>query len=111
MEGRDLRNVIELLLKSHKIFKSRATALRMVLEEICGNQASRSGAQLRAQIEARFPEILAKTDEAVNAQAQQIETRLKSEDNFLDALRVYASQQFWSGRGSDASPPNQGTIQ
>jgi hypothetical protein len=98
MEDRDLRNVILLLVKAHKMRQSHAAALRIVLQAVVDESASRKAVPSLADIETELRKILAQTDPIADAEARQVEAALNGESDFQAALGLYASQQFWKPR-------------
>jgi hypothetical protein len=103
---RDLRNVILLLVKAHKMRHSHATSLQSLLTGLM--MQSRSSIPISPkdfEDQARdLPKIQATMDQIADDEARQLETILKGDGPFLDALRVYASRQFWQPRPSGCLP-------
>jgi hypothetical protein len=93
---RDIRNVILLLVKAHKMRQSHAAALRVLCQAAADESASRQVTTFDLQKE--LPRILKQTDPVADLEAAQVETALNGEGEFLDALRLYASRQFWNPR-------------
>jgi hypothetical protein len=98
MSDRDLRNVVLLLVEAHKKRQSHAAALRVLVQAVVDESASRKTALTLAEVEQELQKILAQTIPVADAEARQVEVALKGESDFLEPLRVYASQQFWSPR-------------
>jgi hypothetical protein len=98
MEDRELRKVILLLVKSHKMRQSHAAALRVLLMATVDESASRRSPLTLADIEKELPKIQAQTDLLVDDEARQVEAALNGEGDFLEAVRIYSSRQFWNAR-------------
>jgi len=100
MDDRELRKVILLLVQAHKTQLARAASYRILLMAATDETANlKRGRYLSlADIEQELPRIRAQTEPAADAEARQVEAALNGEKDFLEALRVYASQQFWRPR-------------
>ena len=92
---RDLRNVLIILVEGCKKHHLRAmtlnTCLTWVLELPPNIRAALTLAQLEAQC-AKFQEAAAPI---VDKRAAQLEKVLSGDKEFLEILRIYASQQHW----------------
>jgi hypothetical protein len=78
--------------------QSHAAALRILVQAVVDESASRKGGLTLADTEKELPKILAQVVPLADAEAQQVEAALNGEKDFLEALRVYASRQFWKPR-------------
>jgi hypothetical protein len=103
---RDLRNVILLLVKAHKMRHSHATSLQSLLTQLI--MQSKSSIPLSPkdfEDQARdLPGIQATMDRIADDEAAEVEKALKGDGPFVDHLRVYASRQFWQPRPKGCLP-------
>jgi hypothetical protein len=104
MEDRDLRNVILLLVKAHKMQQARAASFRILLLAAVDESANlERGRHLTlADIERELPKIRDQTEPIADAEARQVEAALNDQKDFLEELRIYASRQFWKPRPEGA---------
>ena len=98
-EEEDWRNVVLILIEAHKKWQLRAASLNAVVNAILALPPAKRAAMSANEVEALTQEALAKARPIVDKQSAQVEKRLKETDHrmLLEALRVYASQQFWPG--------------
>jgi hypothetical protein len=90
----DLRNVILLLVKAHKLWQVRAETLNKILNAIMAAPPPKRAALSVADIDALTRDIRPQAEAAADLLAEQVEKKLADGD-FLNAVRIYASQQFW----------------
>jgi hypothetical protein len=90
--------VILLLVQAHKMRQSHAAALRILLQGVADESASRKAPLTLADIQKELPKIQAQTDLLVDDEARQVEAALNGEGDFLETVRAYASRQFWNAR-------------
>jgi len=90
----DLRNVIQLLVNAHKLWQSRAVTLDKVLNGIMAHSPTKRANLTVQDIDAITRRVQPIVEAEVQLKAEQVEAKLK-EGDFLNALRIYASQQFW----------------
>ena len=98
-EEEDWRNVILLIIEAHKKWQLRAASLNAVLNAVLALPPAKRAAMSVSEVEALTQQALAKAVPIVDKQSAEVERRLKEPDHrmLLEALRVYASQQFWPG--------------
>jgi hypothetical protein len=98
-EEEDWRNVLLILIEAHKKWQVRAVSLNAVLNAVLALPPARRAAMSANEVDALTREGNAKAAQVVDRQSAQVEKRLKETDHrmLLEALRVYASQQFWPG--------------
>jgi hypothetical protein len=94
----DLRNVMQLLVDAIKLWQVRAVTVDKILNAIMAAPPQKRAALSVADIDALARDIRPQAGAAADLMAAQVEKKLKSGD-FLNAARVYASQQFWKGEG------------
>lgn len=97
----DQRNVIRLLVKAHKLWQVRAVTLDKVLNAVMALPRAKRAALSVADIEAITLSVRPMVEAGAQQWAEQVERKLEKGD-FLNAARVYASQQFWPERPSKA---------
>ncbi len=91
---KDLRKVIQLLVNAHKLWQSRAMTLDKVLNGIMAQSPTKRGSLTAQDIDAITRQIQPIVEAQAQLNAEQVEKKLKDGD-FLNAVRIYASQQFW----------------
>jgi hypothetical protein len=91
---RDLRNVILLLVKASKLYQARAYTANKVLTALMGLPPTNRAALTTEYVSSEATRIHSLCEEPVNKQAQRIEKALAGDGEFLEALRVYASEQL-----------------
>lgn len=98
-EEEDWRNVLILFVQAHKKWQVRATSLNAVLKAIMALPPAKRAAITVREVDALTREAIAKAQPLVEKQAEQVERRMSDPNHrmLLEALRVYASQQFWPG--------------
>jgi hypothetical protein len=98
-EEEDWRNVLILFVQAHKKWQLRAASLNAVLKAVMALPPAKRAAMTAREVDALTREALAKAQTIVDKQAAQVEKRMGDPDHrmLLEALRVYASQQFWPG--------------
>jgi hypothetical protein len=106
MDDRDLRNVILLLVKAHKMRHSHATSLQSLLNRVM--MQSKSSTPLSPKdfedLGRDLPGLQATMDRIADDESRQVEAALNGEGDFLEALRIYASRQFWQPRPKGSLP-------
>jgi hypothetical protein len=102
MEDRDLRNVILLLVKAHKMRQSHAAALRVLCRAVLDESSKRKLTSVDLDVE--YLKIQAQTDPVADLEARDIEAALTGGGPFLEQLRIYASRQFLSPRPEGTLP-------
>ena len=103
---RDVKNVILLLVKAHKMRHSHATSLQSVLTQLMMQSKSSiplSPKDFEDQVR-DLPKIQATMDRIADDEAAELEKALTGDGPFVDHLRVYASQQFWQPRPKGCLP-------
>lgn len=90
----DLRNVIQLLVDAHKLWQSRAVTANKTLHAIMAMNPKKRANLTEQDIHAIASRVQPIAEADAQMKAEQVEKKLKSGD-FLNAVRVYASQQFW----------------
>ena len=90
----DLRNVIQLLVNAHKLWQSRAVTLDRILNGIMAQSPTKRANLTVRDIDTITRQIQPIVDAEVQLKAEQVERKLKDGD-YLNAVRIYASQQFW----------------
>jgi hypothetical protein len=90
----DLRNVIQLLVNAHKLWQSRALTLDRILNGIMAQSPTKRANLTVRDIDTITRQIQPIVDAEVQLKAEQVERKLKDGD-YLNAVRIYASQQFW----------------
>ena len=94
----DLRNVIQLLVNAVKLWQVRAVTVDKFLNAILAAPPQKRALLSVADIDALARDIRPQAGAAADLMAEQVEKKLK-EGDFLNAVRVYASQQFWKSEG------------
>ena len=92
---RDLRNVILLLVKAHKMYQARALSLNTALSAIMALPPTKRAEITDAQIHEEAQKVLSRANQLADEQSAKLEKALEGSSEFLETLRVYASQQFW----------------
>ena len=91
---RDLRNVILLLVKAHKMYQARALSLNTALSAIMALPSTKRAEITDAQIHEEAQKVLSRANQLADEQSAPLEKALGGSSDFLETLRVYASQQF-----------------
>jgi hypothetical protein len=94
----DLRNVMQLLVEAIKLWQVRAVTVDKILNAILAAPPQKRASLSVADIDALARDIRPQAGAAADLWAEQVEKKIKSGD-FLNAARVYASQQFWKSEG------------
>ncbi len=89
----DLRNVIRLLLLAYKRQQVRAETLDKVLSAVMAFPPTERANLSESRIVSLIDHVRGQAGAASDLYSEQIEKRLESGD-FLNALRIYASQQL-----------------
>jgi len=93
----DLRNVIQLLVNAHKLWQCRAVTLDRLVNGIMAQSPTKRANLTVQDIDAIARRMQPIVEADVQSKAEQIEKFLKERDMrmVIEAIRVYASQQFW----------------
>lgn len=94
----DIRNVMKLLVDSIKLWQVRAVTADKILKAILAAPPQKRASLSVADIDALVRDIRPQAGAAADLWAEQVEKKLE-EGDFLNAARLYASQQFWKGSG------------
>ena len=94
----DLRNVMLLLVDAVKLWQVRAVTVDKILNAIMAAPPQKRASLTVADIDALARDIRPQAAAAADLMAEQVEKKLR-EGDFLNAARIYASQQFWKGEG------------
>jgi D-alanyl-D-alanine carboxypeptidase len=92
---RDLRNVILILVKGLKLYQSRAHTANKLLTSLMALPPTKRAEVTTQYVNSEKNRFLRLYDGAAQKQAEHIEKALSGDGDFLEQLRVYASQQFW----------------
>jgi hypothetical protein len=94
----DIRNVMKLLVEAIKLWQVRAVTQDKILNAILAAPPQKRAALSVADIDALTKDIRPQAGAAADLWAEQVEKKLE-EGDYLNAARLYASQQFWAGSG------------
>ena len=94
----DIRNVMKLLVDAIKLWQVRAVTEDKILNAILASPPQKRADLSVADIDALTKDIRPQAGAAADLWAEQVERKLEQGD-YLNAARVYASQQFWAGSG------------
>lgn len=94
----DIRNVMKLLVDTVKLWQVRAVTQDKILNAIMAAPPQKRANLSVADIDALARDIRPQAGAAADLMADQVEKKLEDGD-YLNAARVYASQQFWEGSG------------
>ena len=92
---RDLRNVILILVKAVKLYKVRALTANKVLSSVMALPPNKRAALPPPYVQSEATRIRGLVENGVNKEADKVEKALSGDAAFLEALRIYASQQHW----------------
>jgi len=94
----DIRNVMKLLVEAIKLWQVRAVTVDKILNAIMAAPPQKRASLSVADIDALARDIRPQAGAAADLWAEQVEKKLQ-EGDYLNAARIYASQQFWKGEG------------
>jgi hypothetical protein len=94
---RDVRSAILLLVKAHKMWQVRAVRLDKALNAILALPPTKRAALSVADLDALTRAVSFQIQEVADKLSSQIERKLEGDADFLAALSLYASKQFWDG--------------
>jgi hypothetical protein len=94
----DVRQVMKLLVDSIKLWQVRAVTVDKILNAILAAPPQKRASLSVADIDALVKDIRPQAGAAADLWADQVERKLEQGD-YLNAARIYASQQFWKGSG------------
>ena len=89
---------MKLLVDAIKLWQVRAVTSDKILNAIMAVHPQKRAALSAADIDALVRDIRPQAGAAADLMAEQVERKLE-EGDFLNAARVYASQQFWNSSG------------
>lgn len=94
----DIRQVMKLLVDAVKLWQVRAVTVDKILNAILAAPPQKRAGLSVADIDALTKDIRPQAGAAADLWAEQVERKLEQGD-YLNAARIYASQQFWNGSG------------
>jgi hypothetical protein len=95
---KDIRNVMKLLVDAVKLWQVRAVTAEKILNALLAAHPQKRASLSVADIDALVKDIRPQAGAAADLWAEQVEKKLE-EGDYLNAARIYASQQFWKGSG------------
>lgn len=94
-DDRDLRNVLQLLINGLKLYKARAHTSNKLLSAVMALHPTKRSELTTEYVNSELRKFRGLYDDAAQKEAANIEKALSGDGDFLETLRVYASQQFW----------------
>jgi hypothetical protein len=94
----DIRNVMKLLVEAIKLWQVRAVTQDKILNAILAAPPQKRASLSVVDIDALARDIRPQAGAAADLLAEQVERKIEKGD-YLNAARIYASQQFWKGEG------------